>query len=116
MSGLLSLNFDHKDVPLEFFAINLAAVSGGLVLGASVDTCFRKLQKDGAWQERRAGKAAAFFALQATANILFFLILVRSLSFFLPWLQLSMSGALFSVLFFAGQRNLIDNALRITNF
>lgn len=114
--SLLPFDFDHKEIPLAFFAINLAAVSAGLVLGATVDTCFRKLQKDGAWQERRASRAAAFFVLQSTANILFFFILVRCLTFFLPWLQLSMSGALFSVLFFSSQRNLIDNALRITNF
>jgi hypothetical protein len=33
-----------------------------------------------------------------------------------PWLQLSISGALFSVLLFVSQRNLVDNALRLTKF
>jgi hypothetical protein len=114
-AGLLSFNFDHKERPPLFFAISLAAVTGGLCLGGIVDGSFRRLQSDRDWRDRTLFRAWTFFLLQSSANILLLLMLTRFNANFLPWLQLSMSGALFSVLLFTSQRNLVDNALRVTN-
>lgn len=109
-------NFDHKDRAVDFFAISLGAVAGGLFLGAVVDAAVRKLQRDGDWKERHLGKSAAYFVLQCSLNITILLLLTRFISSFHAWLQLSLAGALFSVLLFTAQRNLVDNALRLTNF
>lgn len=109
-------NFDHKELSIEFYSISLITVLLGLILGGVLDASVRKLQKDGEWKERKYAKAFSFFLLQSSINILVLLTFTKSTKYFVPWLQLSVSGALFSVLLFASQRNLADNALRITNF
>jgi len=109
-------NFDHKENLLLFFSISLGTVIGGLLLGGILDTGIRKLQNDKEWQDRKFSKAFSYFVLQSSINIVLLMTLTKNLSYFLPWFQLSVSGALFAVLLFASQRNLTDNALRITNF
>lgn len=109
-------NFDHKEKSVYFFGICFATVVFGLVLGGSVDSLVRKIQDDGEWKERKYGKALNYFLLQASINILLLLMFTKSTIYFIPWFQLSVSGALFAVLLFTAQKNLADNALRITNF
>jgi hypothetical protein len=109
-------NFDHKEISLYFFAISFASVCAALSIGGVLDAVVRKLQKDDNWQERKYGKAITYFFLQASFNILILMLFTRSFLYFQPWFQLSISGALFGVLLFTPQRNLADNALRITNF
>jgi hypothetical protein len=91
-------------------------VLGGLLLGGFIDAAVRKIQKDGEWEERKFSKALYYFFLQSSINIAVLLLLAKTFPHFVSWLQLSVSGALFSVLLFAGQRNLFDNALKVTNF
>ena len=112
----MEFDFDHKEDIVKFFKICLLTVLGGLLLGGFIDASVRKLQKDEEWENRKFIKAAAYFLLQSSINIAVLLILAKTFSNFVSWLQLSVSGALFSVLLFAGQRNLFDNALKITNF
>lgn len=112
----MEYNFDHKELSIEFFCICLATVIFGLILGGIVDTGVRKLQKDGEWKERKYFKTLSYFLLQSSINILILLLFTKSFKYFITWLQLSVSGALFSVLVFTSQRNLVDNVLRLTNF
>jgi hypothetical protein len=113
---MLEYNFDHTEFSIKFFSISLFTVLIGLILGGIIDASVRKLQKDGEWRERKYGKAFSFFVLQSSINIIILLMFTKSSKYFVPFLQLSISGALFSVLLFASQKNLADNALRVTNF
>jgi hypothetical protein len=108
------INFDHKEHLGAFFMLAFSSVVFGLLLGGVIDTSFRKVQNDES--EKTYGRSVAYFALQASVNILVLMTLTKSTIYFLPWLQLSVSGALFAVLLFTSQRNLVDNANRITDF
>jgi hypothetical protein len=113
------INYDQSDKPLVFFSKVSFGVIGGLVLGALIDTVCNKLQNDNSveWRQRSIYKSILFFIIQIVLNImiLLFLCLVFPEQF-IKWFQLTISGALFAVLLFAVQRNLIDNSLRITLF
>jgi hypothetical protein len=110
-------NFDHSKNSVLFFSICLLSVTVGLSLGGFVDAIIRKWQHDDDdWRQRRYIRSLGFFFAQATLNIALLLAFVKSTQSFVPWLQLSVSGALFSVLLFTSQRNLVDNVLNLTNF
>jgi hypothetical protein len=109
-------DFDHKKYSLHFFLIALITVIAGLVLGGIIDASVRKLQKEGEWERRKWTNAFGYFLLQASINIVILMTLTKTTTYFLQWFQLSVSGALFAVLLFTAQKNLADNALRITNF
>lgn len=111
-------HFDSANNPSKFFVTAFAAVAGGLLLGGALDTCIRKLEGDDSslpYLQRKYGKSAAFFALQAALNIFVFVAILRVYPRFTEWFQLSISGALFAVVLFAVQTNLVNNALKITN-
>lgn len=117
MNSVTELNFDHKENIYKFFLISLLTVITGLSIGGLLDSFVRKMQKgEDDWKQRRYRKALGFFLLQASLNIAILISFTRSTELFIPWFQLSVSGALFSVLLFASQRNLVDNVLRLTNF
>ena len=109
-------NFDHKENTAKFFVIALSTVVFGLVFGGVIDASVRKAQGDGDWKTRKWARSLQYFLIQASINILVLITFTKSTIYFVPWFQLSVSGALFAVLLFASQRNLTDNALRITNF
>ena len=111
-------NYDTPDNPLLFFCKVFIGVVGGLVLGSIIDWVFRILQKDDRdWKTRSLLKSILYFILQISVNIiiLLFLCIIFPIRF-IEWLQLTVSGALFAVLLFLVQRNLVDNTLRITAF
>ncbi len=117
MNSLKELNFDHRENIYHFFLISVLTVVVGLCIGGLLDSLVRKLQKgEDDWKERKYSKALGFFFVQASLNIAILISFSRSTEFFIPWFQLSVSGALFSVLLFASQRNLVDNVLKLTNF
>lgn len=110
-------DFDHKESLPTFFVIGVTAVIAGLSIGGLVDSGTRKMQKaDDYFQNRTYSTSLSFFVLQACLNIALLIALSETFTNFISWYQLSISGALFSVLLFLPQRNLVDNALRITNF
>lgn len=112
----LDVNFDHQESVVGFYGICLASVSAGLLLGGFVDSIVRKIQKDDdRWQNRKLNRAVEFFLFQATLNIFLLFTLTRLHKDFVPWLQLTVSGALFAVLLFTAQRNMVDNVLKITD-
>lgn len=111
-------NYDTPDNPLLFFCKVFIGVVGGLVLGSIIDWVFRTLQKDDIdWSRRSLLKSILYFILQISLNIIILLFLCIFFPIrFIEWLQLTVSGALFAVLLFLAQRNLVDNTLRITAF
>lgn len=112
------INYDQSNKPFIFLFKVSFAVIGGLVLGSIIDTLCRKLQNDNIeWEQRSKYKSFLFFIIQIILNIIILLVLCNVYpNNFLKWFQLTISGALFAVLFFAVQQNLINNTLRITNF
>ena len=113
----VDVNFDHQESVVLFFGISIASVTIGLALGGFIDATVRKFQKDDDdWKKRKLSKALGFFLVQASLNIAILISLTRLSKSFVPWLQLTVSGALFAVLLFTSQRNLVDNVLKLTNF
>lgn len=110
--------YDQANNPFIFLFKVSFAVIGGLVLGSVIDSLCRKLQNDNTeWKQRSIYKSILFFIIQIIVNIIILLVLCQVYpNKFLKWFQLSISGALFSVLFFSVQQNLINNSLRITYF
>lgn len=108
--------FDKSDNAYYFFALTLGSVALALLGGSLVDTLVRKVQNDNAdFKERSKLKALGFFVIQSFINVFIFLILIRCIPSFTQWLQLSISGALFAVVFFISQKNLTDNVNALTN-
>ncbi len=113
------MNYDDSTHPFMFLLKVSFGVIGGLVLGSLVDTTCRKLQNDDSieWKQRRLNKSVFFFIIQIILNIIILLILCFIYpSKFIKWFQLTISGALFAVLLFSVQQNLIYNSLRISYF
>jgi hypothetical protein len=114
---MIERDFDHKNKIIEFFLICFLSVTIGLFIGGTVDSTVRKMEKDeDDWRNRSYNRSLLYFVLQASINIAILILFTKSSIYFMPWLQLSISGALFAVLLFTTQRNLVDNALRITNY
>ena len=114
---MLEHDFDRKESSIQFVGICMASVVIGLTLGGIIDATVRKVQKDDdIFENRKYGRAFTYFLAQAFFNILVLLLFTKASKNFVPWLQLSVSGALFGVLLFSAQRNLVNNVLRITNF
>lgn len=112
------MEFDHSGNSAAFAGLTLGSIAAGLLAGGVVDALTRRLQSepdDATWQQRKYGRATAFFLVQCLFNIALLLALVRIFPRFTHWFQLSISGALFAVVLFSVQRNLADNALRITS-
>ena len=112
------MNYDQADYPFIFLCKVSIGVTGGLVLGSLIDTITRKVQNDTMeWKQRSLQKSLLFFIIQVVLNILVLLVLCNLYpTKFIKWFQLTVSGALFAVLLFAVQQNLINNSLRITMF
>ena len=113
----IDATFDNHKSATMFFGMGLLSVVGGLALGAFIDNVVRNMQKDDDdWRSRKLSKAYTYFFVQSFINIGTLFILTKISDRFVPWLQLTVAGALFAVLLFTTQRNLVDNVLRITNF
>ena len=110
------MEFDKSDNAYVFFALTFASVGVALLVGSLVDTCVRKLQNDpNDFKSRSKLKAFGYFALQTFVNVFIFLMLVRFVPNFTKWLQLSISGALFAVVFFLSQKNWTENVNALTD-
>ena len=110
------LNYDNTDHPYLFFLKVYSGVIGGLFIGSLIDSLCRKLQNDRKyhWRELDIKKSILFFILQITINIIILFILSSLFPLrFLEWLQMTISGSLFSTLLFITQQNLVNNTLRI---
>lgn len=110
------INYDNQNNPIIFFFKVFIGVVGGIIIGALIDTLCRNIQNENIdWTQRNLLKSLLFFIIQITINIIVLLLLCIIFPVkFIEWFQLTISGALFAVLLFTAQRNLIDNTLRIT--
>jgi hypothetical protein len=110
------MQFDRTENAYYFFPLVFSSIIIALFGGSIIDTTVRKLQNDdNDFKTRSKFKAFWFFMLQSFINVLVMLILVRSFTSFTTWLQLSISGAFFAVVFFVSQRNYTDNVNALTN-
>jgi uncharacterized BrkB/YihY/UPF0761 family membrane protein len=112
------MEFDKSNNAYYFFTVTIGSIIVALLSGSIIDTTVRKIQNDTTsdWTSRSRLKALLFFLLQTFINVFIFLCLVRCIKTFTKWLQLSISGALFAVVFFVSQRNWSENVNAITNF
>jgi hypothetical protein len=112
--GDMSQMMEHELTKPKAFFLNCAlSVTAALVAGAVIDNVVRKMQ--GECNVKRED-ALMYLALQIGINIVVLFAVSRWQFSFVPWMQLSCSGLFFSVLFFAVQDNLLQNALRATRF
>jgi uncharacterized membrane protein len=99
-----------------FFVSCFLSVCVGLILGGLVNSVTTKIQNDpDDWTQRTFNKALLYLIVQISINILLLSIIIHFNKHFVLWFQLTVSGALFSVLLFTSQKNLVDNVLRLTN-
>lgn len=117
-AGKFAARINNPDKPAQFVGSIFVASLLGLGLGALLDAAFAKAQGDNppSYLDRDRSRAALFFVLQLLANIVILLAIIRAWPMFVPWFQLTLSGAIFAVLFFSVQNNLQTNVLRITAF
>ena len=108
---------DYPENFYYFFASCFLSISVGLILGGLVNGTISKIQNDDDdWKLRTLSRSFLFLVLQSSLNIILISIIIRTNKHFVSWFQLTVSGALFSVLLFSAQKNLQDNVLRLTNF
>ena len=101
----------YKDGALKLNSFTLSTMICGAFLGAAsgifVDFLVRTLQYKTAPQFRKAH--FEFVVVQLIVNVLFLIVLTKYSKNFLPWLELSLAGILFRVLYFLVQGNLAKN-------
>jgi len=101
----------YKDGALKINSFTLSTMICGAFLGAAsgifVDFLVRTLQYKTAPQFRKAH--FEFVVVQLLVNVAFLIFLTKYSRNFLPWLELSLAGILFRVLYFLVQGNLAKN-------
>ena len=111
---------ESSNAPFWKFGMAIgAALLFGILGGAILNTVFEKLQGrdvDAEVTSKPRGSCILFFFLQLLANVVLFFLLNRYIKKFVPWLQMTLSGFLFNVLFFLSQYSLQANALCSINF
>jgi len=93
----------------RLLALFVVAAGAGTVLGAAVELLTNRIS--GKYSEARTRLQCARSALvQLSINGALLLVALRASRVLTPWMQITMSGFLFSVLLFVGQGSLGDNA------
>ncbi len=96
---------------------SLISASVALVVGAFIDNLVKKIQDHNLKQNKCDRKTAlVYFSLQLVINIIFITIVSQLFQKFVPWLQLTVSGLIFSVMIFSVQQNFAKNILIATEF
>lgn len=94
----------------SYFLNVIVAIVVALLGGALIDNTIKCMQKN----QYDKFSAVWYFVVQVAILVVIIFVIMRCNSKFAPWLQGTMSGLVFSVLFFAVQTNLITNSLKIT--
>lgn len=101
----------YKDGSIKINAYTISTMLCGAFLGAAcgvlVDFTVRTIQYKTIAQFRKAN--LEFIVVQLLTNVLFISFLTQYSRNFLPWLELSLAGILFRVLYFLIQGNLAKN-------
>jgi hypothetical protein len=87
-----------------------------LIAGSLIDNCIRAMQPLDEKEKPKRKDAALFFLVQLCMNIGFIIFLNHVSKQFIPWLQVSSSGWMFSVLVFTVQDRFVKNTISITSF
>jgi len=93
----------------QLMGLLVLAATAGTALGVTVELFTRRIV--GKYTEERTRlQCAGSAALQLTLNGLLLLVALKCSKYFTPWMQVTLSGFMFSVLLFVAQRSLGDNA------
>jgi hypothetical protein len=103
---------DRRSPWIQNFLATLVPSLIALLSGGIIDNIFEKIQ-DGSQTRVSCIK---FFSLQLLTNIFLLIFFLRKFVWFITWMQLTISGIIFAVLFFAVQNTLSDNALCAVKF
>ena len=103
---------DRKSPWIENFVATLVPALISLVAGGVLDNLFENLQKT----NTSRGACVKFFSLQLLVNILILIFFLRRYTWFITWMQLTISGIICAVLYFAVQNTLSENALCAVKF
>jgi len=109
LSDMLHYELTH---PLYFFFRCFVAAFLGLFGGATLDNLIKMLQNG----QYDRGYAFLFFLIQSVAIVIIFFVLTRIFPQFMPIVQATTQGLIFSVFVFSVQANLLHNALVVTAF
>jgi hypothetical protein len=101
----------YKDGSIKLSTFTVATMISGAFLGAAcgilVDFIVRTIQYKTVSHFRKAH--LEFVAVQLVTNVMLLSFLTQNSKNFLPWLELSLAGIFFRVLFFLVQGNLAKN-------
>lgn len=93
----------------QLLSLLVLAAATGTTVGAALELLTRKVTGKTS-EERTRMQCAAAAALQLGLNGLLLLCALKSSKLFTPWMQVTLSGFMFSVLLFVAQGSLGDNA------
>lgn len=104
----------HENASRWLFLRNTTvALVVGLGIGALIDNLVAWIGRQG---DRSRAWAALLAVVQMTLVIALFWLMVVVWKPFVGWIQLTISGLFFSVVFFTVQHELSQNVLRLTRF
>jgi hypothetical protein len=103
---------DRKSPWVENFLATLLPALLALVSGGFLDNVFERIQDNNVSR----GACIKFFSLQLLVNIVLLIFFLRRYIWFITWMQLTVSGIVCAVLFFAVQNTLSENALCAVKF
>lgn len=103
---------DRRSPWIQNFVATLLPALVALLTGGIIDNVFEKVQGS----ETNRGECIKIFSLQLLTNIILLIFLLRQYIWFITWMQLTVSGIVFAVLFFAVQETLSKNALCAVKF
>lgn len=103
---------DRRSPWIENFIATLVPALIALLSGGVIDNVFEKVQDN----NLSRGSCIKFFSMQLLTNIVLLIFFLRQFIWFITWMQLTISGIVFAVLFFAVQNTLSENALCAVKF
>lgn len=114
---LKKLTDDELEKSVTFFRNLMIGVIFGLLIGGLIDNITIKIQK-AIYEDDDLNRfhLTLMILIQILLICLFFLVSIRIFQNFVPWIQLTMSGLMFSVTVFIGQENLVSNCTKLLRF
>lgn len=108
-------SWEKPNSPFSKFAAYLGASAlGGILLGTLIDLSVNKLQRRSAQPSKKS--CASFTVVQLAINIVVLFVAHRRIKNFVLWLQVTLAGFIFNVLFLSSQTTLQDNVKCFSRF
>lgn len=106
-------SWEKPNSPFPKFAGALGVSAlGGILMGTIIDLSVNKVQ--GSAEDKRS--CLAFTGMQLAINIVVLFIAHRRIKNFVLWLQVTLAGFIFNVLFLSSQTTLQDNVKCFSRF